>query len=135
MAADTVIQATVSQPAGSYQPFTTALRLVNRTGEVVLVDPFNVCTADGIRQNIFRIVDGEGKRVRYIRRLYKRGEPDFAKFIPLKPGEARDFKCRLDGYYDFSSAKGPFEIRYATLNMHPKLDYFRIESPPARFGW
>jgi hypothetical protein len=135
MAADAVIEATVIQPAGGNQRYTTALRLANRTQEVVLIDPFNVCSTEGIRANIFKIVDSDGKRVRYVGRVFKRGEPDFGKFIPLKPGEARDYKCRLDGYYDFTGTRGPYEITYATANMHPQRVYFRIESPPARFGW
>lgn len=116
----------------SAAPGTISLTLRNQSTQSVLIDPYNLCLDGTLKGKVFDIVDGEGRHVRYIGRLFKRGEPKFSQFIPLSPGASLVQQCNLALSYDLGSASRPLAIRYSVYNMDPKETYFKIESQTLR---
>lgn len=104
------------------------LTLTNRSAEVVLIDPYNLCSDGELKSPLFRVQDANGKRVRYTGPSYKRGEPDFRSFLPLAPGRSMTSRCSLKYFYSFEQAASPYQIMYSTYNMHPQVTYFQINS-------
>jgi hypothetical protein len=116
----------------SAAPGTISLTLRNQSTQPVLIDPYNLCLEGTLKGKVFEIVDGSGRRVRYIGRLFKRGEPKFSQFIPLSPGATLVQQCNLALSYDLSTARRPLTIRYSVYNMDPQKTYFKIESNSLR---
>lgn len=127
---DPNVLAIVTEAAAPAGRHVVHLSLQNMAEELVLIDPFNLCSEGGLRAPVFTITDSRGEKVKYIGRKYKRGEPQFDTFQRLKPGSVIGQDCELDSAYGFAGTYPPYKVQYAVLNMHPTLDYFRIRSEP-----
>ena len=127
---DIDVRADVREAPSRFQGQHVELVLTNDASKDVLIDPYNLCPQGRLKAPVFKIMDSQGKRVRYVGRLYKRGGPDFKKFHKLKAGKQIRQICDVGDAYDFSSTTPPYRVSYSVLNMHPDVTYFEITSKP-----
>jgi peptidyl-Lys metalloendopeptidase len=83
---------------------------------------------DDLEGALFRITDENGRPVRYVGPLIKRGAPEAADHVRLQPGETLNFPVELTATYDLSR-NGRYAIEY--LGRAGRAGVPTLQSDPA----